>query len=88
MKVAHVISSLAEAGAGPAYTVSRLTRGLSELHVGVKVQTLTPVPEQSDDGCRVTGYPRHPVLRRLRISSAMRRGLGAIEADLLHNHGV
>jgi glycosyltransferase involved in cell wall biosynthesis len=88
MKVAHVIASLAGAGAGPAYTVRRLTRSLSELQVGVQLQTLMPVPEQSSDGCSVVGYPLHPLLRRLGISSEMRRGLGAIEADLLHNNGV
>jgi glycosyltransferase involved in cell wall biosynthesis len=86
MKVAHVIASLA--GSGPAYAVRRLSCGLSELHVGVQVHTLMPLPRQSDDGCCVVGYRVTPALRRLGISSDMRRGLGAIAADILHNNGV
>jgi glycosyltransferase involved in cell wall biosynthesis len=88
MKVAHVIASLTGAGAGPAYAVSRLTRSLSELGVRVQVQTLLPVPEWSDDFRGVIGHPRYPLLRRLGTSPAMRRGLGAVEADVLHNNGV
>ena len=88
MKVAHVIASLGGSGVGPAYAVSRLTHSLSELQVRVQIQTLMPVPEQSGDCCCVVGYPRHPVLRRLGISSEMRRGLGAIAADILHNNGL
>jgi glycosyltransferase involved in cell wall biosynthesis len=88
MRVAQVIASLAGAGAGPAYSVSRLARSLSELQVRVRVQTLLPLPEGSDDGCCVIGYALHPVLPRLGISAEMRRGLGAVEADVLHNNGV
>jgi glycosyltransferase involved in cell wall biosynthesis len=87
MNVAHVIAGLTGPGAGPAYAVSRLSCSLSELDVGVQVHTLMPVPRQSN-GCRVVGYRLSPVLRRLGISSDMRRGLGAIDADILHNHGV
>jgi glycosyltransferase involved in cell wall biosynthesis len=87
MKVAHVIASLADAGAGTTYAVSRFSSSLSELQVGGRVHTLTPVPQQSN-GCRVVGYRQSPVLRRLGISSEMRRGLGTIETDILHNHGV
>jgi glycosyltransferase involved in cell wall biosynthesis len=88
MRVAHVIASLAGASAGPTYSVSRLARSLSALDVRVQVQTLLPVPEPSDDCCCVVGYRWHPTLRRLGISSDMRRGLAAVEADILHNHGV
>jgi glycosyltransferase involved in cell wall biosynthesis len=61
---------------------------LAELQVRVQVQTLMPVPEQSDDFCGVVGHPPYPLLRRLGISSSMRRGLGAVAADILHNNGV
>jgi glycosyltransferase involved in cell wall biosynthesis len=88
MKVAHVIASLTGLGAGPAYAATRFSCSLSESHVLGRVHTLMPVPRQSDVGCSVIGYRQSPVLRRLGISSDMRRGLGAIDADILHNHGV
>jgi glycosyltransferase involved in cell wall biosynthesis len=88
MRVAHVIAGLTGAGAGPAYAVRRLARGLAELQVLVQIQTLMPVPEHSDDFCGVVGHPPHPVLRRLGISSDMRRALSVVDADILHNHGV
>jgi glycosyltransferase involved in cell wall biosynthesis len=87
MNVAHVIASLTGPGAGPAYAVSRFSCSLSELDVLVQVHTLLPVTRQPD-ACGVVGYRLCPVLRRLGISSEMRRGLGATGADILHNHGV
>jgi glycosyltransferase involved in cell wall biosynthesis len=94
----HVIAGLGDADGGPAYTVPRLCKALSQ--VGVRTTLLSVAAEgESARDTRDAGYHdrrfarqhgRVPIARDLRLSSGLCRALSdqAIEADVLHNHGL
>ena len=88
MKVAHVLAGLDNAAAGTSYSVLRLAAGLAEREVAGEVLSLLPIEDELAAGAEVIGFPRFPLIRRLGISPAMRRGLFAHDATLLHNHGL
>ena len=88
MKVAHVLAGLDNAAAGTSYSVLRLAAGLAEREVAGEVLSLLPIEDELAARAAVMGFPRFPLIRRLGISPAMRRGLFAYDATLLHNHGL
>jgi glycosyltransferase involved in cell wall biosynthesis len=88
MKVAHVIGALHIPSAGTSYTVLNLVDALARKGVTGQVHTLQPVPAAIVVRGNVVAYLPFPLVRRLCISPAMRRGLASADGDALHNNGV
>ena len=88
MKVAHVVTGLDNPAAGTSYSVLRLAAGLAERGVSGEVLSLLPICDELAARADVVGFPRLPLMPRLGLSPAMRHGLSACKATLLHNHGL
>jgi glycosyltransferase involved in cell wall biosynthesis len=86
MKIAHIIAGLNDPAAGTTYTVLELSGALARSGVAGQVHTLAPCRRGA--ACPIVGYPFAPLLPRLGVSPAMRRGLAELDADLFHNNGV
>lgn len=89
MKIHHVIPELHNLVSGGAYVVPELCRAISGLATDLTLHVLAPGPE-SVPSYRLCTYPAWPILKRLGISPAMRRGLreAAGNADILHSHSL
>lgn len=92
MRVAHTVSSLNNASAGPTYSVPGLARGQADLGVSVTLHSLEGRPVLGGDGVADIRHRRDlahiPVLRRLGASRGMRRSLAKGGYDLIHTHGL
>lgn len=89
MRAVHVVPSITDPVSGPAYSVPALCESLAQLPVEVTLHVLAPGPDTiPPDKLRI--YPAWPILKRLGISPAMRRGLreAAKNADILHSHSL
>jgi glycosyltransferase involved in cell wall biosynthesis len=95
VRVVHVVAGIGRADGGVSYSVPRLCRALSE--AGVRPTLLSVAADaQSRHGASddqrsfAWDYANIPVLRELRVSSALWSELGkeAIRSDVIHNHGL
>lgn len=89
MKIDHIVPSIADQVSGPAHSVPALCESLCNLPVEVTLHVLAPGPEEIPP-YKLCTYPAWPILKRLGISPAMRRGLqeAAKSADILHSHSL
>lgn len=96
MRALHVIAGLRLIDGGPAYTVPRLCECLAAAGAQVELMSVSEsAPTQSgSSGMReqrfAWDYADLPILRGLRASSGLVRGLRreAPWADVIHNHGM
>jgi glycosyltransferase involved in cell wall biosynthesis len=94
--VIQVAAGLDEPGAGPSYSVTRLSDGLRELGVSVALHSVSGWRASAGERA-IEGLSRHrqdgaamPILRSLCLSRAMSRALDveAQSADVIHTHGL
>ncbi len=88
MNIAHVVAGLNQPAAGTTGMVLSLAGALARIGARGQVHTLRPGPGDPDAAGRIVDYPAAPLVPRLGISPAMRRGLAHTDADLFHNHGI
>lgn len=92
MRVAHTVSSLNNASAGPTYSVPGLAYGQSRLGAEVALHSLEGTANQSQDGVADIRHARDlanvPILGRLGLSRGMRKGLANGGYDIIHTHGL
>jgi glycosyltransferase involved in cell wall biosynthesis len=90
MKVIHVVPRISDEASGPSYAVPALCRSLAEQGGEIELQVLAPAPVLKGAAFKLRTYPPWPVLSRLGISPAMKRGLkqDAAGADIMHNHSL
>ena len=92
MRITHSVSSIESEASGPAYSVPALARALSELGHEASVLSLGAPGRRRSGGyvderfsAQFSGaWP----LRKLGVSSALREGVEASRADVLHVHGL
>jgi glycosyltransferase involved in cell wall biosynthesis len=98
LRATHVIAGLDPVYGGPSYSVPRLCEALAA--AGAETMLLSVARDEGgrcdayDKGyrdCRFAwDYSRTPILRGLRSSRSLSRALrgGAVNADVIHNHGL
>lgn len=87
MLVHHVVSGLSSKG-GPTYTVPSLCRSLGEQGVSVVLNSLSPETFETEGFYTYKSHPASSFIRRLGLSSSLRRSLvkAASDADVIHSH--
>lgn len=92
MRIAHTVSSLNNASAGPSYSVPGLARGQASLGASVTLHSLEGRPVLGGDGVTDIRHRRDLahilVLGRLGVSRDMRRSLAGGGYDVVHTHGL
>lgn len=92
MRIAHSVSSIESQASGPAYSVPALARALAGLGHEARVLSLDSEGRRQSGGYideRFSGqFSTLWPLRKLGISPALRDGLRAAQADVLHIHGL
>lgn len=93
----HVIAGLDAAHGGPSYSVPRLCQGLAGIGADVELFSVKGddgATDRSETGFRdrrfAPDYTKVPLLRRLRCSAALAKGLKevALFSDIIHDHGI
>jgi glycosyltransferase involved in cell wall biosynthesis len=92
MRITHSVSSIESEASGPAYSVPALARALAGLGHEACVMSLGTAGRRQSGGYVDERFPaqfgKHWPLRKLGISPALRDGLRASQADVLHIHGL
>ncbi len=90
MKIIHVLPSIHEEAMGPSYSVPSLCRTLAERGLQVELHLLASMPSLKLGECRLQVHPWYPLLKKLGISPAMKKGLrgSASDAQIMHNHSL
>ena len=92
LRVAHVMSSIAEEAAGPSYTVPALCDALAKAgtHTELHVLEAGPASRYRDHAYPLHVHARSPWLKPIDSAPAMRDALqaGARETDVFHSHGL
>ena len=90
MKGVHVVPSIATEASGPSYSVPSLCHALASAGATIELHVLAPAP-MSDRGIfDIHAHAWWPILRRLGVSPAMRRGLRAAaeRSEIMHSHNL
>lgn len=92
MRVLYVIGGLAQNNGGPAYSVPRLCSAVRRADIEASIATLAEegLAELNDTTFFPASSSNIPILRQLKLSSAMHRGVrnAAKKVDVVHSHGL